>query len=224
MLRFSRHCLIALALLGATERSARAFDDGTELAAWYEQAYAYYTAVIAGEVAKPDPAEWQAFMDQMAWASGQLGYDSSGWGAGGMSSGAEQVRLAYVGREGVADIYANEITLDIASVSAKVTVEQTSDTRFNPAEPVVKIIVTDPATGTQSVYFVHDYADAEIEINTPGDGQISGESKLLQIGRFVFAKPQPLTPKQKRKAKKARKKAKRCKTGAPPLPKSCPPP
>ncbi|MFO1464750.1 MAG: hypothetical protein U1F66_13365 [bacterium] len=168
-----------------------------ELAGWYEQAYAYYNAVMSGAEARPDPAAWQSFMDQMQWAAGQLGYggpQAGGWNPGmggpggpmgqqgpqsnqfgGMSGTMdnwvytdEKASIGFTG-DGTHDIWSNDTTINVAPTSAKVTVENTNDTRTQPPESVVKITVTDPATGTQAVYFVHNYDPTKdkIKINTP---------------------------------------------------------
>lgn len=80
----------------------------------------------------------------------------------------EEARLAFMGSEIPSDIWSNDLNLDVPAVSAHTTVQETSDTRFDPPEDVIKITVDDPATGAESVYYVHDYEDAAISINTPG--------------------------------------------------------
>ncbi|MFO1464751.1 MAG: hypothetical protein U1F66_13370 [bacterium] len=168
-----------------------------ELAGWYEQAYAYYNAVMSGAEARPDPTAWQGFLDQMQWAAGQLGYggpQAGGWNPGmggpggpmgqqgpqsnqfgGMSGTMdnwvytnEKSSIGFTG-DGTHDIWSNDTTINVAPTSAKVTIEKTTDTRLQPNEQVVKITVTDPATGTQAVYFVHNYDPTKdkIKINTP---------------------------------------------------------
>lgn len=171
-----------------------------ELVSWYEQAYAYYNAVMAGDPNTPRPSAeaWQSFLDQMQWAAGQLGYQSAGqsWnpevgmaGAqGSLGQGAPEGAIlgtmdnvvwnqpkAHIVAQNdprAQDIWSNEVTLDVPSLSAQVTSEITTDTRLSPPETVLKIVVKDPATGMESCYFVHDYEDAHIELRTPEQKQI----------------------------------------------------
>ncbi|KAB2841387.1 hypothetical protein F9K50_04040, partial [bacterium] len=191
--------------LGSHSTSTKSLGQGaaanSELAAWYEQAYAYYNAVMAGDpnTPKPDAQAWNDFLAQMQWAAGQLGYGgaqswdpSMGQGGpvgpmgpqsnqfGGMTGTMdnwvytdEKNNVGFTGN-GTHDLWGNDVTINVAPTSADVTVETTTDTRFQPAETVVKITVTDPATGTQAVYFVHDYDPAngdKIKINTPNSDQ-----------------------------------------------------
>lgn len=177
------------------------------LVRWYEEAYAYYNAVMAG-TERPDPAAWQGFLDQMKWAAGQLGYQAPGaWdpmaGVGGHSFSDPAIpsqnqfggilgpmgsytytdtkaRVGFTG-DGVHDIWSNDVTLEVASLSAKVTAEVTQDTRLNPAETVIKVVVADPATGTEAVYFIHDFEDAQVRIHT-----LNGELALDSTEGRVF--------------------------------------
>ncbi|KAB2842652.1 hypothetical protein F9K50_01575 [bacterium] len=197
-----------------------------ELASWYEQAYAYYNAVMAGDpnTPKPDAQSWNNFMAQMQWASQQLGYGGAqawdpsmggGYGPqgpmgpmgqqgpqsnqfGGMSGTMdnwvytdEKNTVGFTG-DGTHDLWGNDVTINVAPTSANVTIENTTDTRFQPNEPVVKITVTDPATGTQAVYFVHDYDPAngdKIKINTPNSTQQvtnnTGDTTSITTGKFT---------------------------------------
>ncbi|MDL1872796.1 hypothetical protein FBR05_11430 [Deltaproteobacteria bacterium PRO3] len=197
-----------------------------ELASWYEQAYAYYNAVMAGDpnTPKPDAQSWNNFMAQMQWASQQLGYGGAqawdpsmggGYGPqgpmgpmgqqgpqsnqfGGMSGTMdnwvytdENNTVGFTG-DGTHDLWGNNVVINVAPTSASVTVENTTDTRFQPNEPVVKITVTDPATGTQAVYFVHDYDPAngdKIKINTPNSTQQvtnnTGDTTSITTGKFT---------------------------------------
>ncbi len=191
-----------------------------QLVSWYEQAYSYYNSVMAGDPStpKPDAASWNSFMEQMQWASQQLGYSApTGQGAlppmangqmppqtgqqsnqfGGTSGTMdnwvytnEKAEIGFTG-DGTHDIWSNDVTIDVAPTSAKVTVENTTDTRFQPNESVVKITVTDPATGTQATYFVHDYDPSKdkIKINTPDStSQVTnntGDTTSITTGHFT---------------------------------------
>src|SRR5215813_6006938 len=89
---------------GGTKADATPTGGGPDpaLAQWYQQAYAYYSAVSSGQEAQPDPASWQNFLSQMQWAAGQLGlgqgqqaWDPSAGSAmgtpGGMPGAQQQV-------------------------------------------------------------------------------------------------------------------------------------
>src|SRR5262249_34546358 len=65
------------------------------------------------------------------------------------------------------DIWSNDVTINVPSMSASVTSQITTDTQTQPNEQVLKITVHDPATGVDTVYLVHDYSDAKIKINSP---------------------------------------------------------
>ncbi len=183
------------------------------LASWYEQANAYYQAVMSGAEPQPDPAAWNEFLSQMSWAYQQMGASGApgAWGDpttggapgygpqpglasdpyGGMPGAMgtyvhteEEARVGFTGNA-TRDFWSNDINLDIAPLSATVTAERTTDTRSTPAEEVIKVTITDPATGTEAVYFIHDYADATIKINVPEASQVTDlTGGLIDIGNF----------------------------------------
>jgi hypothetical protein len=216
--------VMLVSLVGAAPAPAQFGRGNPELARWYEEAYAYYTAVLSGAEPKPDANEWSEFLNQMDWASKQLGLES-GWDAYGGSPGpagntvyrADRVRIGFVGEGGTSDIWSNDFTLDVASTSATITVERTTDTRTDPREEVLKIVVTDPATGTEAVYVVHDnedekhkiqapgraqitgadYKDEVVTVNAPSSVQITDPTETLRIGRFQVRKPGPLPPRHR---------------------------
>jgi hypothetical protein len=195
------------------------------LVQWYQQAYAYYNAVVSHDPSTPQPdqATWQNFLSQMQWAAGQLGYGQQQWdpsmgqgggmpGAGGMPgmggpqgqqvpAGATlgtQNNVVYnsptanINAEGdtrVQDIWSNDVNINIPSLSSSVTSEITTDPRFQPGEQVLKIISHDPATGVDTVYIVHDYADAKIKINTPVKTQFTDSSSFSGISWNQYQDP-----------------------------------
>ncbi|MCE9624691.1 MAG: hypothetical protein K8R69_04425, partial [Deltaproteobacteria bacterium] len=154
-------------------RQNQGTDPKQKLVNWYEQAYAYYGAVISGAESKPDSKAWQGFLDQMEWASDQLGYagpqatnlelggfpqgsdDSSGFPQQEVPNGASvgpmgtlvwnspTADITDVGGHETHDIWSNEVHLAVASVGATVTSEITTDTRLSPPEQVLKIVVKD---------------------------------------------------------------------------------
>jgi len=79
------------------------------------------------------------------------------------------------------DVWSDDFTLDVSKVSANVTVEKTSDTRMTPAEDVLKITVTDKATGLSTTYFVHDYQNAKVKINTASTNQVPTSSTIDEL-------------------------------------------
>ncbi|HEX5033370.1 MAG TPA: hypothetical protein VFW62_02715, partial [bacterium] len=207
----------ALAFGGqAAAKSLGGYSDPA-LVQWLEQATAYYNAVMAGDPSTPAPSqqEWNEFLAQLQWAQQQLGYGQQAWdpSLGGMGGGAPlggpqqgqtnqfggmagtmdnwvytngKSQIGFTGN-GTHDIWSNEFILDVAPVSAQVTIEMTTDTRFQPPEEVAKIVVTDPATGTEAVYFVHDFDPAAgdtIKINTPDASQLNDAGGIATWGEF----------------------------------------
>jgi hypothetical protein len=122
-----------------------------------------------------------------AEASPGLAPDPFGGLSGTMGSyvhTGEEARFGFTGNA-VRDVWSNEVEIDVAPLSAVVTAELTMDTRYQPSEVVIKITVTDPATGTEAVYFLHDYADAEIKINVPEASQVTDNTGgQVSIGKF----------------------------------------
>ncbi|MCC6274203.1 MAG: hypothetical protein IT572_12135 [Deltaproteobacteria bacterium] len=199
-----------------TKHSASQVPSGanTELVAWYEQAYAYYNAVMAGDPNTPKPSAeaWNNFIQQMQWAAGQLGYGQpQAWDPmprGAMAQAQPQLSvpaganvgvmdnivwteakadILFDGQHPTHDIWSNEVSIKVPSLSAQVTSELTTDTRLNPHEEVMKIVVRDSATGQESVYFVHDYEDATIKIQSPQEGQLEDLSNLVAWEKFDAA-------------------------------------
>ena len=197
--RLHRWCLLAVALVAALSPVlAPGNDDNSELATWYEQAYSYYTAVQAGVVAKPDPPAWQEFMNQMQWAQEQL-YGSSTpdpvgeiQGAqGNMEDRAAQTRIGFTGKAGHHNIWSHDVTLLVPSMAASVTVTHARDSSVQPPERVLKVIVSDPATGTSSTYILHDVDDIDLKIQTPDPGQVSDRTGIAKIETFLANMPGP---------------------------------
>ncbi|MFO1464428.1 MAG: hypothetical protein U1F66_11700 [bacterium] len=178
-----------------------------KLKAWYEQAYAYYGAVISGAETSPDPKAWQGFLDQMEWASDQLGYAGpQGAGAQGFPQQGEDTfhphqpsvpngatlgpmgtlvwnsptaDITDVGGKETHDIWSDEVNLAVPSGAATVTSRVTSDTRLSPPEQVLVIEVTDNSTGSKNVYFVHDYEDAKVKIKSAKQKQVQDSTNGL---------------------------------------------
>ncbi len=173
------------------------------LAGWYEQAYAYYNAVMIGVEPQPDPAAWQEFLNQMQWVQqhpamgGQTldpttdGGQPPASGTAVLPEGAEQGAMGNaVFRKGTAettyapssmpiDVLSDEFTLNIDVKVNNVTVEKTQDTRLNPPTDVIKIVVHDKfATPSETVYFVQ--SDAKININSIGGDGVSVPTDLAE--------------------------------------------
>lgn len=159
-----------------------------ELATWYEEARAYYTAVTNGSEPRPAQAEWSEFLNQLQWAQGQLQKQRGPWGT--LVHRRPVLRLFHIEWAAGHDIWSDDITLDVASISAKVTVERTTDTRALPPEAVIKIVVTDPATGTETTYYVHDHEEvANLRVNTPSGRGVSDPGRHVVVGVFRAVKP-----------------------------------
>lgn len=199
-----------------SQTSAKALGAATDpaLSQWYEDAYAYYQAVQTGQEPQPDTASWNEFLNQMNWAYQQLmGDPAGGWqptevgdpAAMGASTSTSDPFGAMMGTDGAwvhteASAYvgflggqtryfwSNDITIDVASLAAQVEVVKTMDESSEPPEEVLKVRIYDSATGTEDIYMIHDYADAQIEINTPDPDQVNdltGEATpLFEVGEF----------------------------------------
>lgn len=192
-------------------KSSQTATNNSELIDWYEEATAYYNSVLSGQEVQPDAGAWQEFLNQMQWAAGQLGYsvpqawDPMATGSVGASGDIasdpfggqpgtmdnlvytqETTRIGFIGEERPMDIWSSDISLDVASTSVDVTVEETQDSRFQPPETVLKVVMTDKATGKTSVYFLHDPEEIEsLKINTPGAKHVNDLSGRAEIGEFV---------------------------------------
>ena len=183
-------------------------DNNQELAKWYEQAYSYYVAVQSGVEPQPEPRGWNEFLNQMQWAFQQLyGDDKSQRDPFGGKVGPngnviynlKKVHIVYTGDSRTHDIYSRNIILDVPYRSAKVTIEQTQDRSISPPKKVLKIVVKDPITGKEAVYYIHNFSDIEIKINTPDSKNIRGKPPNVKIGKFRYTKPASLiTLKKKR--------------------------
>lgn len=179
------------------------------LSQWYESAYQYYNAVLSGKETQPNASEWNEFLKQMNWAYGQMqgGWNASAGNAdfgplqsetsdsddpfggtpgprGNLIYNNEKVRVGFTGRKETSDIWGNDVTIDVAPLSATVTSDMTLDTRTKPPEQVLRVIVKDSATETESVYYIHDYADAKIQINTPKESQLLSKVAGTTWGQF----------------------------------------
>jgi len=95
------------------------------------------------------------------------------------------------------DIWSPDVTLNVPSLAANVTMEKIQDTRADASNPedVLKITVTDKATGFATVYYVHDYESAKIKLNTPSTTQVPTSSTIddltnsgvLTLGQYTEA-------------------------------------
>ena len=183
-------------------------EENKELADWYEQAHSYYSAVQSGVEPKPAQAEWSEFLNQMNWAYQELHGSkhraSDPFGGitgpqGNIIYKKPKTHIGFLGSQGnekIYDIYSNDISLDVAPKSARVTVKQAKDKRVEPPEDIIKIIVKDPATIDESIYYLHNIHDIRsIRINTPGGRNVIDKTGEVTIGKFKYKKPKPLNKK-----------------------------
>lgn len=177
-----------------------------ELASWYEDAYAYYQQVATGQIPMPEQVHWQEFIKQMHWAyaqlmgSGQQAWDPMAGGTaaqgGTQTTPAEdpfgamrgtngnwvhnesKAEIGFIGND-QRDIWSNEIDLEVLPLSAQIEIIKTQDSSGQPPEEVLKIKVTDPATGTEAIYTIHDFEDAQIRIHVPDpQGQVQDNTGI----------------------------------------------
>lgn len=181
------------------------------LAAWYEGAHAYYTAVLSGKEKPESEAKWQEFIGQMNWAYQQM---SGGWdpmaGEGFepnslpevedpvLPVGAKQgtinniawtgpkAEITFDGESRAQDIWSKDIILNVADLSVNVSTSITTDTRWQPPTATLKVIMTDKATGKESVYFIHDYDSKKkhVTIRTPEENEAL-KAQLEKINQTV---------------------------------------
>lgn len=191
--------------------------------AWVEENQDLYNQIMNGSsgLSQTDQGQfmewWNWAMSSMNGASSDWGQDDYGMevvdGSGegydvgaaadpfGATPGANgnlvftdsEVRVGFIGEDRPYDVWATDFTLDVSSTAAKVTVEDTTDTRFNPPEAVKRITVTDKATGKTSVYYLHDTdASTKITINTPNGNNVSGNIAGVTVGSYK--KPTDVDP------------------------------
>lgn len=162
------------------------------------------------------PSDPTAFLNeldnQIRWTLGQMGAGAS-WDpvAGGSAAGEtteadafggitgtmgnlihneEQARIGFTGSE-TRDIWSDDVVIDVAPLSAVITSETTTDTRWQPPENVLKITVKDPATGQEAVYFVHDYENAHIKVRSPREAQLTDFTDAADAGLVTWEKFTP---------------------------------
>ncbi len=181
-------------------------DLAAQQASWYQEAYAYYNAVAAGEIERPSEEQWNEFLNQMNWVYSQLngysGGDTSDVGFDGEQGFSEQSRGPAINEFGGVegpnqnwvydspeseitaqpdgmrhDVYGFTNTLNVPSASGKVTHEITSD-GLEPAGRVLKVVVT-TAQG-ESVYYYHNWEspDFKLDIKVPQTSQVTGSADL----------------------------------------------
>lgn len=191
------------------------------LSNWYVQANDYYHKVMSGQEPMPEGPYWQEFLDQYSWAGQQLGLGAGGgsdWGtpvedASLFSTGGEGVSDPFGGMPGTSgqwihneesaqvgflggqnrEIWSNDITIDVAPLSAKVEVVKITDSSVEPATEVLKVVVTDAATGTEDVYVINDWEDADIKINAADPDAVTIPDDMadaITIDKFESASEQ----------------------------------
>ncbi len=187
----------------ANQSTAKALGSDPALAQWYQEAYAYYQNVASGQSPQPDTASWNEFLTQMNWAYQQLSYASQGAqsfdfldsGSGVDNSQAADPFGGLLGTNGnwihnnaeaqmgflggySREVWSNEITYDVAPLSAHTQVVKTMDTSVQPPVEVIKIKTMDPATGTEDVITIHDWEDADITIRAGDPSSVTGADAL----------------------------------------------
>lgn len=162
--------------LGNTQESSG------DLAAWYEDAYAYYQAVQNGSEPMPDQTAWQKFLNQMNWAYQQLWGGGTGgtWdpmAGGGTPTGPSENSFGGVmgpngewvytqkdvnigvGEGDVHNIFGFRNNIYIASTAAKATLVKV--TEGDPPQDIYKLVVVDEATGQEEVFYFENIEDIE---------------------------------------------------------------
>jgi len=113
----------------------------------------------------------------------------------------ETAEFGFVGSEVPRDVYANDVTSNVAQTSVQVTVELVMDTSIEPPEEVIKVTYYDPATGVTQIDRYHDWKDLELKINTPGGKNVTflngtdlltneeTDDPIITVGEFKKQKP-----------------------------------
>jgi hypothetical protein len=177
-----------------------------ELVQWYEEALPYWQAYQRGEV-KISTGEAQQLAQWIQWAESQLRQSSTAWGEPGdgtesasrSGKGAmenatytkDQNILTVDGKVAVSDVWGSTATLNVPP-PCSVLFETTTDSRFNPAETVVKAVVTNPALrapngqGARSVVFFHDGVKISCNASKTGNGEsrVTDGTGTVVVGEF----------------------------------------
>jgi hypothetical protein len=182
-----------------------------------------YDSILAG-TSDLSQTDQQTFMQWWTWSMDQIHAASSGFDplaagelndpfGGELASSAVIPEGAQPGPNGNAvfrtgtatttysptsmpiDVLSDEFTLNVDIKVQDVSVEKTMDTRLNPPEEVIKIIVKDPySEPSETVYFVHEM-DAKLNINTiGGEGvTVNGEIPNVTVGSYSEASTSEVT-------------------------------
>jgi len=179
--------------------SSPASPSTAELQAWMDQAKAYYEAVISGDpnTPKPSATDWNTFLDEWNFTQEKLQGAGSpvDWDPKAASpidtapvpDGAEAGTMKNItwsqpistmifnGDSRVQDSWSQTNTLRVTNLSVTVHASLALDSRWNPPEEALKVVMHDKATGKETTYFVHDLGDAgkHIDFNTASLGQPS---------------------------------------------------
>jgi hypothetical protein len=188
--------VLALGCVFPSSGSAVGDPGDPALVSWYEQAYAYYSAVMAGQETHPDSATWSAFLEQMEWARQQLG-GGSGWDHqsgvlktdGRIEHQKESIKLAFLGSSGIHELWSKAVTIDVPSVSACVKAEFVNDAGSRSTDSLLRITIADPALDSTTVYLVHRSKDSAVAINLPSGSLCRVRPALVRWGVFQRVKP-----------------------------------
>ena len=185
---------------GSYAKSLTADGQAENAGEWVEMNRHYYDEIMNG-ISELSPEDQEEFMGWWSWANDQLGTSSSSFGddfsgsstdsgtapasgpalPAGAIYGAQgnivydqmDASISHTATSMPIDVYGNNIEINSGSMMTTFTSEVTTDTRTqNPDgsyEQVLKITASD---GT--VYYVHDFDDANITIRTPVQDMVDG--------------------------------------------------
>lgn len=189
-----------------------------ELASYYEnELLPYWRAVQSGEI-QVSQEEFYQLQQWMQYTEYELGVHSSGWGdfggapgmggAYGPNQGAAQNATITDGGDfmvdgscPVTDVWGSETTMNVPP-PCTVSFETTTDTRFNPAETVVKAVITNPAMKgpdgqpAQSVVYFHDGVKITCNASKKGDGtsRVTDHTGSVTVGEYKAGVEEGGTP------------------------------
>lgn len=189
------------ALVAESKHLAGSVGGDASLGQWVEENRYVYDAIVSGS-SDLSPMDREQFLQWWHWSLGQLEGSGTGWDPSasegqaptqslpaGAIAGAQgnvvfdqkKATVEHVADQRPVDIYSNEVTINSGSMMTTFACELTTDTRLQPAEQVLKITASD---GT--VYFVHDYEDANITLKTPVEDMVANATGLDNVAWAEF--------------------------------------
>ncbi len=175
------------------------YEDAEQWWNWYQGVQSGAIPLQQGEKL-PSEMEVRKFLEGKQWAAEELGisgqwdpmaadkFDSNSLPMAeeaNLPAGAKKgtlnnitwtgpkAELTFDGDVRAQDIWSKDIILNVSDLSVDVKTSITTDTRWHPPTSTLKVVMTDSATGKESVYFIHDYDKKKkhLIIRTPEENE-----------------------------------------------------